>query len=222
MRTIFFLFVIYIIFSSSAKAEEIPQHIVNKCREVVRKENPVKIIYNYGELKLDYSKNTEEVSKSCGDRAAGCFHGRGGCGYNYGNRSMQIGDYVCTFPYATVTCDFSGTYVDLTREYSGCSARAVLRHELQHFMIWKTAKEQMLKEMKISGTNFALQNIKVCKEYCNNSSGDELAEELRKIASKWKEIRNVNDEQLDKIDHNHDMEVNYTVCAPYSLKIISE
>lgn len=222
MRTILFLFAALIIFPSSVKAEGVPQYIVNKCREAVRKEDPVKIIYNYGELQLDYSKNTEEVSKSCGDRAAGCFHGHGGCQWDYGSRSMQISDYMCTFPYATVTCDFGGTRIDMTREYSGCSARAVLRHELQHFTIWKTSKEQMLKEMKISGTNFALQNIKVCKEYCNNSSGDELAVELERIASKWKEIEKVNDRQLDETDHDYDKEVGYTVCAPYSLKIISE
>lgn len=213
--------VLFIFLPCHVKAKDIPRHIIKRCQETVRKADPVKITYNYGDLRLDYNKNTAEVSASCKDNAAGCFHGKGSCSWSYNNRSLQMGDYICSFPVAHVTCDFRGTYIDLTNEYEGCNARAVLRHELQHFMIWKTAKDNMIKEMKEKGTEFAIQSAEVCEGYCRNNSEDNLAEILRKIDSKWNAIKNVNDKRLDDVDHDHDTEVNYKVCAPYSLKVIS-
>ncbi|MBQ8481436.1 MAG: hypothetical protein IJ532_02750 [Alphaproteobacteria bacterium] len=223
----FFLVFSVCFFSISLlEAQEIPRSIINKCREEVKKANPIKITYNYGTLSVDYSKNTEEVSRDCGDKAAGCFHGKNGCYWAAGYRNIQIGEYTCSYPHADIDCNFRGVYIDLTNEYSGCKARAVLRHELQHFMIWKTARENMMKEMKVYGTDFALRNIKVCEGICHNKTYNELWENLRKIRDnlrkirdKWYEIGNANDERLDEIDHNHDAEVGYTVCAPYSLEV---
>lgn len=223
MRTLFFVLVAFIIFSPfTVKAEDVPQHIIRKCQEMVRNANPVKIVYNYGDLKLDYNKNTAEVSASCKDNAAGCFHGKGGCYWYHGYKNLLIGNYICNFPDAHITCDFRGTYIDLTNEYDGCNARAVLRHELQHFMIWKTAKDNMMKEMKVKGTEFAVQNAKVCSDYCHDNSGDNLSKMLREIDNKWRAINYINDKRLDDVDHDHDTEVNYKVCAPYSFKIISD
>ena len=211
----------FLIFSPSyAEAENAPSYVIKKCQEAARRADPVKITYNFGVLNLDYSKSTAEVSASCKGNAAGCFHGNGSCSWNYGNKSLQIGDYTCSFPKAHVICDFSGTYIDLTGEYDGCKARAVLRHELQHFMIWKTSKDNMIKEMKVKGIEFSVKNAEVCDGYCRYSA-DSLANMLRKITDKWKAIEDANDKRLDEVDNNYDKEVNYTVCAPYSLEVVS-
>ena len=222
MRTLFFLLTAFMIFLPSAvRAEAVPQHVIKKCQDAVRKANPVKITYNYGDLKLDHSKSSMEVSKDCGGDAAGCFHGIDGCMWSYTIDGLQIGDYYCFFPKAQVNCDFRGVYIDVRNDYAGCNARAVLRHELQHFMIWKTAKDNMIKEMKIKGNEFAIQNAIVCKSSCGNYSADALSNELGKIQEKWRKISDINDKLLDDVDHDYDKEVNYKVCAPYSLEIIS-
>ena len=78
----------------------------------------------------------------------------------------------------------------------------------------------MIKEMKTEGNKFAVQNAKVCSEYCNYSANS-LTKMLSKIRQKWKDIEDVNDKRLDEVDNNHDTQVNYTVCAPYSFELIS-
>ena len=213
MRTSFFWVFAVCFFSISwLEAKEIPQSVINKCREKAKKANPIKITYNYGTLSIDYSK------KVCED-VAGVFHGKNGCYLLTDFYNIQVGKYTCSFPYADIRCDFSGVYIDLCDEYSGCNARAVLRHELQHFMIWKTAKENMIKEMNTFGTDFVLRNIKVCEGACYNKTYNELLKNLKKISEKWEKIENANDKRLDEIDHDYKSEVNYTVCAPYSMEV---
>lgn len=197
-----------------------PQYVVEKCRKQARKADPVKITYNFGTLKLDYGKSLAEVSRDCKDRAAGCFHGGGSCYWSYDVESIPMENYTCYFPKAHVNCDFSGSSIDVTGEYTGCKFRAVLRHELQHFLNWKTANDNMIREMKTEGNKLAVQEAKVCSEYCD-CSAENLVNMLRKIYRKWDYIKSVNDGRLDEIDHDHDTEVNYKVCDPYSFEIIS-
>ena len=213
IRSLFFLVFATCFFSISLpEAKEIPQSVINKCREKAKKVNPIKITYNYGTLSIDYSK------KVC-EKVAGVFHGKNGCYLVTDFYNIQIGEYTCSFPYADIKCDFSGIYIDLCEEYSGCYARAVLRHELQHFMIWKASKENMMKEMKSFGTDFALSNMRVCKGSCYNKTYNELFKKMEEINYKWEKIEKANDKRLDEIDHNHNSEVDYTVCAPYSMEV---
>lgn len=222
-RTLFFLVFSFLFFTvSGVEASSIPQWVTEKCRKAVIAANPVKVNYNYGELSVDYSKSVEEVSNECGGNAAGCFHGTGGVStYHGGSDGISIGKYYCSYFTAEFNFNYRGSFIDLTRDYNGCNARAVLRHELQHFMIWKTAKEQMHRELKNTLTDFVVKNIKVCEGHCNNDKKGDIYKVARQIEKKWRDINEVNDKRLDDIDHSHKQQVNYNVCSPYSLKFSS-
>ncbi len=219
-RTLFFLVCSFLFFTvSGVEASSIPQWVTEKCRKAVIAANPVKVNYNYGELSVDYSKSVEEVSNECGGNAAGCFHGTGGVSTHHGgNEGISIGKYYCSYLTVEFNFNYRGTYIDLTRDYNSCNARVVLRHELQHFMIWKTAKEQMHRELKNTLTDFVVKNIKICEGHCHNDKMGKMYEVARQIRKKWRDIKDINNKRLDDIDHNREIEVDYRVCAPYSLK----
>lgn len=212
--TIFFTFSL-----STVRAEVVPGYVITKCQEAVRKANPVQITYNYGQLKLDFGKSSAEISRNCGDNAAGCFHStERGCSVTTKEQSINISGYTCSYDKVYLNCDFRGATVDITSEYSGCNARAVLRHELQHFMNWKTAKENMLRELKTKLPAYLAQNARTCKSTCPSYNLRSIYEYVSDISDKWRAISTANDRRLDEVDHNQDIEVNYTVCAPYSLE----
>lgn len=216
-RTLFFLVFSFLFFAvSGVEASDIPQWVTEKCRKAVIAANPVKVNYNYGELSVDYSKSDEEVTRDCKANAAGCFHGMVGEGVSHSESAgISIGKYYCSYLTAGFNFNYRGTYIDLTRDYNGCNARAVLRHELQHFMIWKTAKEQMHRELKNTLTDFVVKNIKVCEGHCDNNKMGEMFELARQIKKKWGDIEDINNKRLDEIDHNCKEQVNYKVCEPF-------
>lgn len=205
---------------SYAKAEIIPDYIVEKCQKAVIKDNPVKITYNYGTLSLDLSKNTAEISKVCKtDAAAGCFQGKYRQEMDMTPKNIKINEYICEYPVVSLHFNFTGSKIYITNEYKGCVARAVLRHELQHFMIWKTANDNMLSELKNKLPTIIAQNASIYRNN-NNFQYHQNTDKIMKIiyqiagqiADKWDRIRNTNDAELDKVDHDFTTEVNYRVC----------
>ena len=208
-----------IFLSSSAKAENVPIYVIEQCKKTAVRQNPVKITYNYGELNFDFNKSRAEISRICGNNAAGCFRSlESSCAHTLQTKNIKINEYNCFYTVAEVFCDLSGARLDITGEYKGCNARAVLRHELQHFMNWKTAKENLVRELKEKLTSFVANNTMVCKGNCHYNITYDFNKYKQKIENKWNLIRQANDYRLDEVDHDYANQVNYTVCAPYSLE----
>ena len=63
-----------------------------------------------------------------------------------------------------------------------------------------------------------MKNIKICEGHCHNDKMGKMYEVARQIRKKWRDIKDINNKRLDDIDHNREIEVDYRVCAPYSLK----
>ncbi len=191
------------------------------CAEIAKDYPLVNIRYNYGTLGFDNTKSSAQLKKVCGDFVAGCF-ANGAANYKLitSRQTIQSGTHTCIVPQITVDFDFSGTTIYVTKEYTSCQARAVLRHELQHFMIWKTATEEMLNETKKSLKEFALQHIINCSEQknCNNDFYRDTWRRLLGITNKWNNVSVANNNRLDEVDHNNKTEFDYRVCAPYSLR----
>lgn len=207
--------------AESVAADSLPRGLEEKCRQKVLAADPVKITYNFGELKLDNTKTTAEVGKSCSDRAAGCFHKSSGVKkWRHQPRQIHIGDYVCHYNEIQVAYDFTGRSIDLTKEYDACNQRAVLRHEIQHFMIWKTSMNLMMKETKLLLVDQVAKDIKICseEETCY-ADPYKLYRIVEKIGQKWWNISQENDQILDRIDHDFENQVNYSVCLPASLTV---
>lgn len=192
------------------------------CRQVAEDQDFVHIRYNYGELGFDATKSLQEIDQICEDNAAGCFHG------NFGVRRLKVSDKtlrvrrdICVIPEVDITYDFSGATVYITRDYSSCATRAVLRHELQHFMIWKTAKEWFLKDLRYSLKQAVRDRVISCShnERCSTVSYATLEKVVTQVETRWKKIETQYQTLLDTVDHSETEEVNYTVCAPYSLKV---
>lgn len=201
---------------SYAKAEIIPDYIVEKCQKAVIKDNPVKITYNYKTLSLDLSKNTAEISKACkADNAVGCFiRGTYHKEMDMTPKNIKINEYVCEYPVVSLHFDFTGSKIYVTNEYKGCAARAVLRHELQHFMIWKTANDNMLYELKNKLPTIIAQNASIYRNNNNfqhHQNSDKIMKITYQIADKWDRIKNTNNAELDKVDRNH-KSVHNSVC----------
>lgn len=203
----------------TVKAEDVSELVRKRCKKEVERIDPVRITYNYGELIFKANKNMKEISRTCGNNAAGCFKSVGyGCTQKIQTKSIKVNGYNCYYTAADINCDFSGARLYITNEYKGCNARAVLRHELQHFMNWKTAKENLVMELKNKLTAFVLNSLTVCQKECYHDKDKYFREYKQKIEDKWSFILRANDIRLDEVDHDYANQVNYTVCAPYSLK----
>lgn len=220
-KFLFFLCVLIISDTAATKvgaAERVPAN----CVRMAEKMKLVTVNYNYGELRLDASKNSAEISQICSDRAAGCFPSSSGRVTNVALTKVDVGSS-CQAYHITVDYDFSGAAVFITSEYNPCNTRAVLRHELQHFMNWKTSKEQLIRETKIALKRWSIQNMErkdgdmVISRL--NAQG-EVYQIVNGLMSKWFELGNQNDRVLDNIDHDKGTEVNYSVCAQYELQIM--
>ncbi|MBR2137131.1 MAG: hypothetical protein IJ852_04130 [Alphaproteobacteria bacterium] len=207
--------------AESVAADSLPRGLEEKCRQKVLAADPVKITYNFGELKLDNTKTTAEVSKSCGGHdAVGCFHSSRVKKWRHQPRQIHIGDYVCHYNEIQVAYDFTGRSIDLSKEYDACGQRAILRHELQHFMIWKTSMNLMMKETKLLLVDQVAKDIKICsEEETYYADPHKLYRIFEKIKQKWWNIVQENDQILDEVDHDFENEVNDPVCFPASLTV---
>lgn len=214
---IFYLFVFPF---SDAKAERVPNYIIKKCQKAVLNSNPVKITYNYGTLSLDLSKNDETIKKACrNDDVAGCFSAvRKSFFPDITPQNIKINEYTCRYVNVDIDFDFTGTVIYVSNEYNGCNARVILRHELQHFMFWKTARENMLHELKNKLTTFVAQSAIVCRNtsynHCNYDTS-KITAFINNIVQKWGIIGDENDRALDEIDHDPKKQVNYVNCYNY-------
>ena len=216
LRTVFLLMFLWIL---PAKALT-PQQI---CQAEAQKINQVILRYKYGDLDL-VQKSSAEISAECGDNAAGCCRAAGGRYTIYAKpKIIKVENTVCLIPVVSLDYDFSGTYIEVTNEYEPCKTRAVLRHELQHFMIWKTGRELQLKQTKKLLTELAQEKITACTSNadCNHNYLSEFKNLVNVIAEKWGRIIHANNVKLDENDHDFNKEVNYRVCLPYSFKKIS-
>lgn len=185
------------------------------CAEAAQEIPMVTLRYKYGRLGFDSSKSTQQVSQICGDKAAGCFHHSFGTyKVQYKSKTIKASSRTCAIPQIVVDFDFSGSEIYITKDYTSCMARAVLRHELQHFTIWKTATEEMLKELKIELKNTALRGVKKCKtgEYCYADWNKEMFGKVSEIWKKWEKISKMNNERLDEVDHNDSTDFAYKAC----------
>ena len=194
------------------------------CQKAAQSQNLVHIQYNYGKLGLDVSRTANEISQICQDNAAGCFHKKNA----YRNLTVkdtffQAGSETCIAPSVDVFYNFSGSTIFVTKEYSPCATRAVFRHELQHFMIWKEAKEWFLKDLRYTLNQAVLKFASSCSGVgrCSTDSETKIRGMVAQVERRWNNIENQNQIMLDEIDHSVTDEVNYTVCAPYSLKVSS-
>ncbi|MBR6355659.1 MAG: hypothetical protein IKR92_02285 [Alphaproteobacteria bacterium] len=193
------------------------------CADSALKENLVHISYNYGELGFDASKTTNEISQICQDNAAGCFRRNGGVRtLEVKDKSFNVGRTRCIAPEIWVTYDFSGSAIFITKEYSPCSTRAVFRHELQHFLIWKTSRDWFLRHLQHAMKKMAQDLAFPCPSNttrCSTNGYRSVKRAVEQVEDSWKKIEEGQHNLLDKVDHSDKDEVNYTVCAPYSLKV---
>jgi len=180
----------------------------------------VKLRYNYGILSLDNTKTTEQVSQICSDEATGCFH------HNFGRFALRatrkvvdIGGKSCIIPQILLEADFSGEVIYIANENDSCRTRAVLRHELQHFTIWKTAVENWLNETAVELKRLALQDVQDCNQKrCLFDIQDKSWQAATELNKKWSRISEMNNLRLDEVDHDNKAEFARAVCVPYSLK----
>ena len=218
LRTFFFFWALLWVLPANAKS---PQQI---CQEKAAGVQQVNIRYKYGKLGLK-QVSSAEISANCGDNAAGCCHSSGGKYFVQTTfKTIQSGEILCVVPIVNVDFDFSGTYIEITDEYDPCETRAVLRHELQHFMIWKTGHEQQLLQTREKLAQLARQRVVACVagDDCDYPySKDEFGNLVQKIATRWQRVIKANNKKLDENDHDFEKEVNYRVCMPYSVKKIS-
>ena len=192
------------------------------CAQAASKENLVNLRYNYGTLGFDATKSTQEISAFCSDRAAGCFIHQSGIGsWHVQDKIINIGGEDCVIPTVFVSYDFSGAKIYITKDHNPCEARAVLRHELQHFTIWKTSREWFLKDLKKSLQQAAAERARPCapRVRCSTGSARALSKLINKVERRWYKIEERNQNLLDAADHSAVHQVNYPVCAPYSLKV---
>lgn len=189
--------------------------VSQECLEEAQKIPLVTLRYNYGNLGFDNTKSMQQIARSCGGNAAGCFH------HNFGQYTVQTSDKTvttssgqCVIPQIMADFVFSGIRIDITREYNSCKARSVMRHELQHFMIWKTAVEEMFGELKVELRNLALSKLRECKkgEYCSSHMRGEAFDKTEAIVKKWSDIAELNNSRLDEVDHNDKTDFNYKAC----------
>ena len=194
-----------------------------ECVKAAMSQKLVNLRYKYGTLGFDASRTHQEVSSICSDNVAGCFIHRslGGGVWSIEDRSFDIGRQKCVAPVITISYDFSGANVYISRENNPCDMRAVLRHELQHFAIWKTTREWFLKDLKMSLLQTAAKRAKVCPQNgrCSTGSLRALSAAVNTVEKRWNNMENKNQELLDRVDHSAEQRVNYPVCAPYSLKV---
>lgn len=194
--------------------------VSTSCVRAAERTKLVTVNYNYGNLEI-IPKNMQEISRLCSENAAGCFLSGTGFVSSIDTKDIKIGS--CMTKQITVNLDFTGSVLYITSDYDPCNARAVLRHELQHFMNWKTSKEQLIREIKIALKRWAINNMQECRNGKACSMPWHSEAEIRSIVSnamsKWFELGQKNDKMLDSIDHDHHTEVNYSVCAPYSFKV---
>ena len=194
------------------------------CQRAAQNKNFVRIWYNYGTLGLDVSKTENEISRVCQDNAAGCFHRTPEKRrIAVSDTFFQAGSEKCVAPTVDIIYDFGGSTIFVTKEYSPCATRAVFRHELQHFMIWKEAKEWFLKDLRYSLNQTVLKFVASCSGVgrCSTASESKIRAVVAQVEKRWNNIENENQVRLDEVDHSVTDEVNYTVCAPYSLKVSS-
>lgn len=190
---------------------------LQECQKEAENIKQVNIRYKYGKLNL-LQKSTAEISASCGDQASGCFHSSGGkYTIETTQKIINHNKTVCVIPIVYLDYNFSGSYVEITNEYNACKTRAVLRHELQHFMLWKTGIEQQLAQTQKLLKKLAWQKITACSEdtRCNANYFSEFKYLVQNTAEKWHRIIEANNKKLDSNDHDFEKEVNYRVCIPY-------
>ena len=192
------------------------------CKNIAKGKNIVNLSYNYGTLGFDVSKSVEEISAICTDNVAGCFVSNfGKSSWTIEDKKITAGSYKCVVPVINITYDFSGAQIYTVNEGDACHKRAVLRHELQHFAIWKTSKEWFLKDLKYSLQNTALENAVHCPRAgrCRTNAEAVLEKVKLQVEQRWNKIERQNQLLLDQVDHSAKEQVNYPVCAPYSLKV---
>lgn len=183
----------------------------------------IKIRYNFGSLTLDNTKNTKQITYVCKDKAAaGCFaRNQGRYATSAKRNKVNIGNKTCIILSVLVEFDFSGATIYVTSEYSGCKARAVLRHEEQHFMIWKKANEELIKELKVALKKAALQDVRDCnsKDGCSAQIDYVVYNLTKSLYDKWAKYSETNNARLDEVDHDGKNEFAFRVCDPYTLEI---
>lgn len=211
-----------------SNAAGVPEHILRQCREKAQKVKLTSVSYKFGKLIMDNTKSSAQVREYCGSEiAAGCFR-HTTAAYHYGVSDylkFDVGNYTCVVPKLYAAYSWVDVNIFVKKEYNACQRRVVLRHELQHFTIWKTAQNNILTESKKALNKLALNNIQVfSSDDMGTFSGmlslsEEIGRYLKNINAEWNSIARKNDALLDKIDHNMETEVNYRVCMPYSIEL---
>lgn len=227
MRTILALIVLILI-PSVSNAADVPEHIFKQCREKAQKMKLTRVTYKFGKLIFDNTKSTDQVRSMChSSDAAGCFQGTTAA-YTVGvenYHTFNVGKYSCVAPQLYVDYYWNDAYIFVTKEYAACQRRVILRHELQHFTIWKTAQNYVLTESKRALNNLALSRVTVLSddsvgEFASPSLVRDATQVLKNINNEWNDVSIRNNNLLDEIDHNMDTEVNYRVCMPYSIELL--
>ncbi|MEE6206473.1 MAG: hypothetical protein VZR95_00245 [Alphaproteobacteria bacterium] len=208
--------------SSVSNAADVPDHIFKQCREKAKTIKLTRVTYKFGKLIFDNTKSTGQVRKMCyNEGAAGCFE-RTTAAYKFGVEDylkFDIGKYICVVPQLYADYFWHDARIFITREYNACQIRAVLRHELQHFTIWKSTQDSILTESKKALTELAMKNVRVFSEQSNMPDLIPVIQQtLKDINNRWNSISDKNNALLDKIDHDMETEVNYRVCMPYSIE----
>ena len=213
---------------SASRAAGVPERILRQCREKAQKMRLTSVSYKFGKLIMDNTRSSDRIREYCSSEiAAGCFRHTTAT-YQYGISDYlkyDVEDYTCVVPKLYADYSWVDAKIFVKKEYNACQGRVVLRHELQHFTIWKTAQNNILTESKRVLQELALSNIQVFSLGKTDtfrgmfSLSEEMGRYLKNVNSKWNDIARKNDALLDKIDHNMDTEVNYRVCMPYSIKL---
>ena len=189
------------------------------CVETAKNMKLVTLSYNYGILAFDHSKTRAQVKKICQQsHAAGCFiHSFGSRQLTAARQAVKVGNTYCLMPHITVNYDFSGATVYVSKELDACPSRAVLRHELQHFTIWKKATEEMLRELGVKLKKLALNDVKECgsSKRCSSSIIEKADNLTTAITKKWEDYSNKNNGRLDEVDHDLNVEFAYRACESW-------
>lgn len=189
-----------------------------ECVEAAKNMKLVSVSYNNGALGLDNTKTLAQVGKICGNvHAAGCFK------YFVKYKEfayVQVADvngHRCVIPHIAVDYDFSGSTIYITGEYKACRARTVIRHELQHFAIWRAAAEKMINEVGNGLKKLALQYVERCSDgqKCGVDLQKSTWKHTQKISDKWQNIAEINNNRLDSIDHQGESEFAYRACLSW-------